>query len=111
MAMVLTPRYSKLGSSLVVAALMIGACLLPLLLEQMGVISRTVFVTPHGLLFDAPALGPREAPTMIVGAVYAIALIVGAALASDSLRVQNRTAHVRLHLQAWQLRQLVPVSK
>ncbi|HEX4452956.1 MAG TPA: serine/threonine-protein kinase [Kofleriaceae bacterium] len=111
MAMVLTPRYSKLGSSLVVAALMIAACLSPLLLEQLGVISRTVFVTPHGLLFDAPALGPREVPTMIVGAIYAIALIIGAALASDSLRVQNRSAHVRLHLQAWQLRQLVPVSK
>ncbi len=111
MAMVQTPRYSRLGSSMVVASLMIGACLLPLVLEQLGVMSRTMFVTPHGLLFDAPALGPREAPTMIVGAVYAIALIIGAALASDSLRVQTRSAHVRLHLQAWQLRQLVPVSK
>ena len=111
MAMVQTPRYSRLGSPMVVAALMIGACLLPLVLEQLGVMSRTMFVTPHGLLFDAPGLGPRQGPTMIIGAVYAIALIIGAALASDSLRVQTRSAHVRLHLQAWQLRQLVPVSK
>jgi hypothetical protein len=111
MAMVQTPRYSRLGSSMVVATIMIAACLLPLVLEETGVMSRTMFVTEHGLLFDAPALGPREAPTMIVGAVYAICLIVGAALASDSLRIQNRSAHRRLHLQAWQLRQLVPVSK
>jgi hypothetical protein len=111
MAMVQTPRYSRLGSPIVVAALMIGACLLPLILEQLGVMSRTMFVTPHGLLFDAPGLGPREGPTLIIGAVYAIALIIGAALSSDALRVQTRSAHVRLHLQAWQLRQLVPVSK
>ena len=111
MAMVLAPRYSRFGSSLVVAILMIGACLTPLLLEQIGVMSRTMFVTPHGVLFDAPALGPREFPMVIVGAAYAIALIVGAALAGESLRVQNRAAHVRLHMQAWQLRQLVPVSK
>ena len=109
--MVQFPRSSRLNSTAVVAVLMIAACLLPLVLEQTGVMSRTMFVTQHGLLFDAPALGPREVPTMIVGAVYAICLIIGAALASDSLRVQNRSAHRRLHLQAWQLRQLVPVSK
>jgi hypothetical protein len=111
MAMVLTPRYSRLGSSIVVAALMIAACMLPLVLEGLGVMSRTVFVTPHGILFDAPALGPREVPALIVATVYAICLIIGAAVSGETLRVQNRSAHRRLHLQAWQLRQLVPVSK
>ena len=110
MAMVLTPQYSRLGSSLVVALLMIGACLMPLLLEQVGVISPTMAITPAAMCFTAPALGPRIFPTVVVGAVYATALIVGAALAGESLRVQTRTAHMRLHLQAWHLRQLVPVS-
>ena len=111
MAMVLTPRYSRIGSSVVVCSLMIAACLLPLALEELGVISRTVFVTSRGLLFDAPALGPRQVPTVVVAAVYAICLIIGAAVSSESLRFQTRSAHRRLHLQAWQLRQLVPVSK
>jgi len=111
MPMVLTPRYSRLGSSLAVSTLMIGACMLPLVLEQLGVMSRTVFVTPHGVLFDAPALGPREVPSIVVASVYAICLIIGAALSGETLRLQTRSAHRRLHLQAWQLRQLVPVSK
>jgi serine/threonine protein kinase len=111
MAMVQFPRSSRLNSTVGVALLMIVACLLPLVLEHTGVMSRTTFVTGNGLLFDAPALGTRSAPTIIVGAIYAAALIIGAVLASDSLRIQNRSAHRRLHLQAWQLRQLVPVSK
>jgi hypothetical protein len=111
MVMVLMPRYSRFFSSMAVVALMSAACLVPLVLERIGVISRTLFVTAHGLSIDAPALGGRELPTIVVGAVYTVALIIGAALASESLRVQTRAAHVRLHLQAWQLRQLVPVSK
>ena len=110
MAMVLTPRFSRLESSLVVAVLMIGAVLAPLVLEQLGVLSTTMSVTDHGLLFSAPALAGREGPTILVSAVYVIALIAGAAIAGEAIRAQNRTAHLRLHLQAWQLRQLVPTG-
>ena len=108
MAMVMTPRFSRLGSSWIVGILMIGAVLAPLVLEQLGVLSRTMSVSSSGLLFSAPGLGRREGPTILVGIVYVITLIIGAVMAGEAMRTQTRAAHLRLHMQAWQLRQLVP---
>ncbi len=107
-AMVLTPQFSWLGSTPVVAGLMSAGVLVPLLLEQLGVMSRTMVVGAGGLSFETPAFGGHETPTLIVGVVYVVALIVGAVVAGSSMRRQQRAAHRRLHLQAWQLRQLVP---
>jgi serine/threonine-protein kinase len=108
MAMVLTPRFSKFGSTLVIAVLMIAAVLVPLVLEQVGVLDSTMTVDPRGVLFHSPGLAGSETPTLVVGVMYVIALIAGAAVAGEAMRRQTRGAHLRLHLQAWQLRQLVP---
>lgn len=109
MAMVLTPRFSILGSPVTIALLMAGGVAGTLLLEQMGVISETMSVTSAGVLFSAPALsGELEGPTIMVGALYAVSLIVGAAWAGYHMRARAVAASQHLHLQAWQLRQLVP---
>jgi hypothetical protein len=109
MAMVLTPRFSFLGSPYTIAFLMIGGVIAPLLLEQMGALSVTMSVSPDGVLFAAPGLaGALEGPTIMVGALYAIALITASILAGYQMRRRALDAQKHLHLQAWQLRQLVP---
>jgi serine/threonine-protein kinase len=109
MAMVLTPKFSFLGSPVTIAILMAGGIAGPLLLEQLDVVSRTMSVSESGVLFSAPALSGRlEGPTIFVGALYAVALVVGAAIAGYQMRARALGAAQHLHMQAWQLRQLVP---
>jgi hypothetical protein len=109
MAMVLTPRFSWLGSAVTISALMIGAILGPMILEWIGVISSTMTLTPHGALFHAPAIGTSEA-TIPVYAFYSAALVAGACIAAAAMRDRERASHEKLMLQAWQLRQLVPAA-
>jgi hypothetical protein len=92
----------------VVATLMIVAVLGPLVLELVGALSRTMSVSSAGVLFHGPGLAGSQTTTIIVGVVYVIALIGGATIAGEAMRRQTRAAHLRVHLQAWQLRQLVP---
>jgi hypothetical protein len=109
MAMVLTPRFSLMGSPVVIGALMVGGITVPLALEQLGVLSRTMSVDPQGILFAAPAVsGMLEGPTIVVGALYAVALVTASTVAAHSMRMRALEAQKHLHLQAWQLRQLVP---
>jgi hypothetical protein len=78
------------------------------MLERIGVLSPTMSVTPGGLLFDSPAIGDHELPVVVVGSLYAVALITGASVIGEILRTRTRAAHRHLLMQAWQLRQLVP---
>jgi hypothetical protein len=109
MAMVLTPRFSVLGSPITIAVLMTSAVTMPLLLEQAGVLSHTMSVSLDGVLFSAPAFsGQLEGPTIMTGALYAIALVLASVIAGFQMRQRALEAQKHLHLQAWQLRQLVP---
>ena len=108
MAMVLTPRFSIIGSPITIATLTIGAILVPLLLEQIGWLSTTMSVSPNGVLFAAPAIsGADEGSTIAIGALYAGGLIAFAVFAGWEMRKRQLEAQKHLHLQAWQLRQLV----
>jgi hypothetical protein len=108
MAMVLTPRLSGFGSGITVGTLFISAAIGPLVLERAGVLGQTMSVDSAGILLRAPAIGPAEVPAVLVGALYAIGLIIGATAMASAMRRRARAAHHHLHLQAWQLRQLVP---
>jgi serine/threonine-protein kinase len=108
MAIVLTPRLSISGSAPVVGALYITAAIGPLVLERLGLLAKTMFVDASGLLLRAQGVGPDEGPAVLVGALYAIGLIIGATAMASAMRTRTRIAHRHLHLQAWQLRQLVP---
>jgi hypothetical protein len=109
MAMVLTPRFSIVGSPITISILMVGAIIVPLGLEWLGLLSTTMSVTRHGILFDAPALdGARTIPTLVVSALYAASLVGASIYAGYQMRVRALAAAHSLQLQAWQLRQLVP---
>jgi hypothetical protein len=106
--MVLTPQFSPFGSTAAIAAFMIGGVLAPLILEQVGVLSKTMIVSAKGLVFETSAFGGHETPTLIVGMIYVAALIGGTVVTGALMRRQQRSAHHQLHMQTWQLRQLVP---
>jgi eukaryotic-like serine/threonine-protein kinase len=109
MAMVLTPRFSLLSAPLTIGVLMTGGVAVPLLLEQLGILSMTMSVTEAGVLFTAPAIsGLRPGGTILVGALYAVSLVIAAAIAGYQMRARAVAAAHHLHMQAWQLRQLVP---
>jgi hypothetical protein len=107
MAMVLTPRFSWLGSPWSIGTFMIAAVLMPLGLEQLGVVSRTMFVDADGLRFHVPTIGAHYGPAVAVASLYAACLIAGACIAGYTMRSRTQAAHRHLHLQTWQLRQLV----
>jgi eukaryotic-like serine/threonine-protein kinase len=108
MALVLTPRLSVLGSAVHVGVLFIAAALAPMILERLDVISRTVSIDGNGILLRAPAVGAAEGPALLVAILYMIGLTVGTCWMAHAMRERARLAHRHLHLQAWQLRQLVP---
>jgi len=108
MAMVLTPRLTWLGSAVNVGVLFVAAALAPLVLERVGLISPTISIDEHGILLHAPAVGGAEGPSILVAILYIAGLTVGTCWMAHAMRERTRRAHHHLHLQAWQLRQLVP---
>jgi serine/threonine-protein kinase len=108
LAIVLTPRFSVLGSAPVVGVLYISATLLPLFLERIGVVGQTMSIDRTGILLSGPAVAGMEAPVLTVSVIYVCSLIIGACWMAHAMRERSRAAHRHLHMQAWQLRQLVP---
>jgi serine/threonine-protein kinase len=89
-------------------ALMITAVLVPWLLELVGVLAPTMSfdagrMTIHDIKVEISAF-----PVQAGLATFTVALVFVAALVSRALSRGDEDAQRRLHLQAWQLRQLVP---
>ena len=108
MAIMFTPTRSKLTSLVGMVALPWLAVIGPWLLERIDVVSKTTTVDASGLHLNAVALAGGEASTLTVAALYVLALIAAAAGMASRMRDRERAAKRHLHLQAWQLRQLVP---
>ena len=72
-----------------------------------GTLAVTTRVGPLGVVLQAPGIVGDEVSTLIVGVLYVVALIVGAPVLASAMRAREATARRHLHLQAWQLRQLV----
>jgi len=108
LAMVVTPRLSVLGSAPSIGALFLSGAIVPLILERAGLIAPTISIDPAGIHLHAPAIGGAQGPTLLVAALYIAGLIIGTCWMAHSMRTRTRAAHRALHLQAWQLRQLVP---
>ncbi len=108
MAIVFTPTRSRLASA---TGMMLSTGLAVLgtwLLERVGVLSQTTTVDARGILMDAEALAGDETSTLIVAVLYVACLIIAAAGMAYGMATRERAAKRHLHLQAWQLRQLVP---
>ena len=108
MGIVFTPTRSRITSALGMTVLPCLAVLGPWLLERTGTLAVTTTVDAHGILLRAAGTAGDETRTLVVGALYVIALLASAALMAHGMRARERAAKRHLHLQAWQLRQLVP---
>ena len=108
MAIMFTPTRSKLTSLVGMVALPWLAVIGPWILERFHVLSLTTTVSDKGILLDVIAIGGGdEISTLSVAALYVLALIAAAAGMASRMRSRERAAKRHLHLQAWQLRQLV----
>ncbi len=84
----------------------VGAIVVPEIAQQLGWLERTIDLVPGGVLIHAPA---RIAEWMIIPALlaYVGGVVAVAILVARLGRGQERASRRQLHLQAWQLRQLV----
>ncbi len=108
MAIMFTPTRSKLTSLVGMVVLPWLAVIGPWLLERVDVLSTTTTVDANGIHLDPLALAGGETATLTIAALYVLALIAAAAGMASRMRNRERAAKRHLHLQAWQLRQLVP---
>jgi serine/threonine-protein kinase len=95
-------------ASTVIPLFSIVATIGPWLAERAGWLSRTTSVVDEGLVqLRLAAVAGRELPILGVAALYTCMLIGAAAIFATAIRARDHTMKRRLHLQAWQLRQLV----
>jgi eukaryotic-like serine/threonine-protein kinase len=89
---------------------MVVSVVLPLVLEQLGVIEQTTLFSSSGVAVR-PALvdmGPTSAPILITSVHCATVIIAG--LLVRSVARGRRASHRALERQAWVLEQLLPVE-
>jgi hypothetical protein len=109
MAIVFTPARSRLTTASSMFVMSVLAVLGPWVLELAGVLPTTMSVSTEGLLLSAVAIsGEHEEMSLAIGALFVVALMLAAVGISSNMRERERAAKRALHLQAWQLRQLVP---
>jgi len=103
MALGFAPTYRRLRAPVLIGCLFLAAVLAPWLAEELGWLPTTIAFVDGKLV-----LGPTPLPLSLCGLViYAVALIASAAGLAYANRLAEREVRERLHLQAWQLRQLV----
>ena len=90
------------------AVIVVGAVIVPWLLEVVGVLSPTMTFVGSSLILHSSTepLDPRGAMVML--ALYVIAIVTIGILLARRQAFARRVAQRTAQLQAWQLRQLVP---
>jgi serine/threonine-protein kinase len=107
MALISSPTYSRPRAAVVLALTMSVAVLVPWILEATGVLSPTNTFFADGLVMSPPILGVGDVGKYAVLGGFIIAIIGAAASMAYQNRKAERIVRDRIHLQAWQLRQLV----
>ena len=107
MLLVFSPTYRRFTQAAGVIVVMSAAVVGPWIAERAGWIARTTVNGEAGIAIVAPGLHVHAffQNFMLVG--VALALIVIASLMGWAVRQSERRVRQALHLQAWQLRQLV----
>ncbi len=92
--------------------LLVGAVttsvLLPLVLELIGVVPRSMAVADDTLTLTTSATGLDYATTTIALVLYVVALVAMSVILAKALTSDRRRAQRAVQLQSWQLRQLMP---
>ena len=95
-------------ASTVIPLLSTAAIVGPLVAERVGFISRTTTVPADGWIhLRVAAVVGNEVTVLLVAALYIVVLFGASAVFATAIRVRDQALKRRLHLQAWQLRQLV----
>jgi len=84
------------------------AALAPWALEYAGVLTPTVGFSGQALVLTAPVLEPNFTMISVGIVIYVVGLILGAGVVGRWLARNGERWQRDLHLQAWQLRQILP---
>jgi eukaryotic-like serine/threonine-protein kinase len=107
-ALVNTPRYARARSLVLIVLAMLTAIAAPWVGEATGLLSRTFEITAGGPVFHHEhLLGGVVARTIGIG-IYIVGVIAAGAALTYFVRKAERDTRRLLHLQTWQLKQLVP---
>ncbi|MDX2092256.1 MAG: serine/threonine-protein kinase [Kofleriaceae bacterium] len=102
------PQYRKRQATLVVVLCTL-AVLGPLFAERVGWLSETIVAHDGGAWIRAPMLAGSEAGMWLMG-FFTLSVVFSAVVLARGMKIAERGARQRMHLQAWQLRQLVSSS-
>jgi hypothetical protein len=95
----------RIRSIVAVALAYFAALVLPAVAERFGLLPSTLDVQANGVLLHPPShLEQAPMPAVVM---LAVGIITAAVMLGRLTRAQERRSRRQLHLQAWQLRQLV----
>jgi hypothetical protein len=80
----------------------------PIALELTGVLAPTAHFTGSAIVITPAVVSFAKIPTIVTLTLASIGLVLPATLSIDRLRRAQLAAERKMHLQSWQLRQLVP---
>jgi serine/threonine protein kinase len=100
--------HPRIGRGWALWATLAGAVMLPWVAELGGLLSPTTFITEHGIVLHLAGEHLDTSIFTIALAQYTLVILAVATALSRALTVNRVAMQHSLHLQAWQLRQLVP---
>jgi hypothetical protein len=107
MVLLTGPMFRGRTYTVIVAGAFSLACLVPFFIEYAGLASETTGFDGETVLLRSPAVAFPIGPTVLGLVVFAIVFIVAGAVLARSQERLHLEAKLRVHLQAWRLRQLV----
>jgi len=108
MMIVFAPAYRQTKAVVALTGAMILALLLPWLGAELGWLDRTMHASVEGLRLTSPGLLLPPPWAYVVLSLFVVALVIASVVMSATMRKVERGLRQQLHLQAWQLRQLMP---
>jgi hypothetical protein len=106
-----SPLHRRGRSLALLVSLMTAAVIVPWALELAGVLSPTMAFDGNVFAIRDIAVDITSLPVQAGLVTFTVALVVVAAAISRALSRGDEDVHRRVHLQAWQLRQLVPIAR
>jgi serine/threonine protein kinase len=102
--------HPRIGRGWALWTALAGAVMLPWVAELVGLLSPTTFISEHGIVLRLAGEHLDTGIFTIALAQYTLVILAVATALSRALTVSRVGMQRSLHLQAWQLRQLVPRS-
>ena len=100
--------HPRVGRAWALWAALVAAILLPWIAELTGLVSQTTFITERELVLRMAADRLNADLITVWLALYTLVVLAIATALSRALAVNRAAMQRSLHVQAWQLRQLVP---